>query len=361
MLNVLTFDIIMLTMPQRMELGEVEYAAAQTKGCRSVVADVFEGTLVVFCVCTDPAVTTGDVRQNCKDYLPGYMVPNDFVFLDVFPYLPSGKLDRKQLATTYASSKEIASNGDDSASPRVMRIMAIVGGVLRTALKPTTHLSSAGLDSLSAIRIASQLNREGFLQMDANVILEAHDIQELIHAIAQTELSALLPAACAQTGGNATSLLDAARHHPLLVNMHDQIEEVFVTTSIQSAMLGETSRNAQAYCNWLKFDLVGCTEVARVESALQHLSQVHKLLRSGFLTTQELDVPHVVVVWKRPPSSFTSLVERFDYSFTMQNEEEALHPCHFQMQETAGGVRLLLQIHHVSKSRDCAHRTQHDR
>ncbi|KAK5137564.1 hypothetical protein LTR08_008544 [Meristemomyces frigidus] len=332
---------------QRIELGEIEHAAAQTEGCRSVVANVFEGALVAFCVCTDPKITTEDIWQSCRNWLPAYMVPNDIVLVDAFPYLPSGKLDRKQLSSNYAKSKRPASTVNDTASPRAMEIMAIVSGVLRVDIGVTTHLSSAGLDSLSAIRIASQLNRHGFPQLDANAILEARDVHELDDAIAQAEQLAHAPVDSAQIEGNATSLLGAALHHPLLVNIQDQIEEVFATTPVQSAMLSETSRNPQAYCNWLAFDLVDCGNVAKVEAALRRLSEVHKLLRSGFLTTVESDVSHAVVVWKRPSRSYISVVEDFDYHFTIQNEEDALHACCFQLQRGDGSIRLLLKIHHA--------------
>jgi len=88
---------------QRVELGEIEHAASKVSGCHAVVASVISGNLIVFCIVEPKTVTTTDVKFACRKWLPNYMVPSDVVLLDDFPYLPSGKTDKKKLESDYSA------------------------------------------------------------------------------------------------------------------------------------------------------------------------------------------------------------------------------------------------------------------
>ncbi|KAK5125699.1 hypothetical protein LTR85_011973 [Meristemomyces frigidus] len=334
---------------QRIELGEIEYAATQTAGCRSAVAEVLDGALVAFCVCSQTNVTIEDMRQSCRKWLPAFMVPNDFVFLDALPYLASGKLDRKALSGHYTKLKRPPS-ATDAASPRAMEIAVIVSGVLRVDINSNTHLPATGLDSLAAIRIASLLNRSGFPQLDANAVIEAQNVRDLEGLVAQAERINEPLHDATHSECDTAVLRNTALHHPLLQDLQEEVEHVFAATPVQSAMLSETARDPQAYCNWIVFDVADIIHLPNIEVALRQLSTSHEMLRSGFLTVQAAGVGHlvVVVVWKRLPASHVVIVEDFDYGFTMQTEEEALRPCCFQVTKSGGRARILLKIHHAS-------------
>ena len=59
----------------------------------------------------------------------------------------------------------------------------IVGEVFGLQVTADTPLLTSGLDSLSAIRIASALTRLGFPRLDAATILEAHTIIDIEKAV----------------------------------------------------------------------------------------------------------------------------------------------------------------------------------
>jgi amino acid adenylation domain-containing protein len=86
----------------RIELGEVEAALARQPGVESAVAltreDVSgEKRLVAYVVAPGGKVSATDLRHALQQELPDPMVPSAFVFLEVLPLTPHGKVDRRSL------------------------------------------------------------------------------------------------------------------------------------------------------------------------------------------------------------------------------------------------------------------------
>lgn len=91
----------------RIELGEIEAVLGQHPAIRSAVAVVREDqpgdrSLVVYLVPhlflgEDPAVSVSDLRKYLQAWLPTYMVPSAFVWLEAFPLTSNGKVDRRAL------------------------------------------------------------------------------------------------------------------------------------------------------------------------------------------------------------------------------------------------------------------------
>lgn len=84
----------------RVELGEVESALLRLPGVRRAVATTRPDTtgsarLVAYLVGGD-ADPVG-ARERIATWLPAYMVPSAFVFLDALPLTSNGKIDRKRL------------------------------------------------------------------------------------------------------------------------------------------------------------------------------------------------------------------------------------------------------------------------
>lgn len=85
----------------RIELEEIEQILQQHPAVQHSVALVREDQpgqqlLVAYVVLTTPT-NPEDLLEQCRQYLPDYMVPNHLVILDTLPLNRSGKLDRKAL------------------------------------------------------------------------------------------------------------------------------------------------------------------------------------------------------------------------------------------------------------------------
>jgi ferricrocin synthase len=311
-----------------------------------VVADVLDGTLVAFCVRANPSVTPDDIRATCKKWLPVFMVPGDIVILDALPYLASAKVDRKALAAHYTNIKSAAkaqpASGPESETLR--QISDLIGVVLNTQINDNTTLAAVGLDSLSAIRIASRLRKAGYHGIDGVTLLEAGTPAELASLIFTSEGSAT-------RGGDdysrpsQGSLYQAASTHELVLQYGEELEEVYLCTPIQAAMWAETAKDPQAYCNWVLLE-APTDDVTQVEQAMKKLTIQHPLLRSGFLRIDDTDPSPYIVVWKRVRPGSINIVQKLNFDFTLDDAKAALSPCSFQLLPGPKNVQVLLQIHH---------------
>ncbi|MBH8571736.1 amino acid adenylation domain-containing protein [Nostocaceae cyanobacterium CENA369] len=83
----------------RIELGEIENALLKHPAVREVLVLAREDQqLVAYMVClSDQIPTVNQLRTYLKELLPEYMVPSVFIFLETFPLLPNGKIDRRAL------------------------------------------------------------------------------------------------------------------------------------------------------------------------------------------------------------------------------------------------------------------------
>jgi len=87
----------------RVELGEIESVINQFSEVKaSVVIDHLNNDgsnrLVAYMVLyQDFSLTTGEIQSRLHEFLPDYMVPSFFIFIDSIPLTPSGKIDRRSL------------------------------------------------------------------------------------------------------------------------------------------------------------------------------------------------------------------------------------------------------------------------
>lgn len=89
---------------QRLELGEVEATVAAVAGVQAAVAlltDSTRGGKALACLvkAEASAEVIPAAREHCRRLLPSYMVPTLWAQVDDFPLGPSGKIDRRALAT----------------------------------------------------------------------------------------------------------------------------------------------------------------------------------------------------------------------------------------------------------------------
>jgi non-ribosomal peptide synthetase-like protein len=100
---------------QRIELGEIEATIIKaTNACQVAVAVITNAqqiqSLVAYVVPQpDTSFDEKSVRKVLQNFLPSYMVPNQFLLFNELPQLQSGKIDRKKLPLLY-DGKSVKSN-----------------------------------------------------------------------------------------------------------------------------------------------------------------------------------------------------------------------------------------------------------
>ncbi|HET9130767.1 MAG TPA: amino acid adenylation domain-containing protein, partial [Terriglobia bacterium] len=104
----------------RIELGEIESVLCQHSSVREAIVLAREDAntvkqLVAYIVVGSPRPVLKDLRNHLKKFVPDYMVPAAFVFLDKFPLTNNGKIDRKLLP---APEQERPDLGETLVAPR---------------------------------------------------------------------------------------------------------------------------------------------------------------------------------------------------------------------------------------------------
>lgn len=330
---------------QRLELGEVEQAVLRTSGCHSAAAAVVESILVVFCA-VDDGVTEADVASKCKDWLPQFMVPGEVILMDEFPRLPSGKVDRKRLKADYQDRRaKMIGDAPDLAPADELEttVTQVVSEALQVKANKATSLAAAGLDSLSAIKLASQL-RENGIHLSSVQLLLMKSVSEIVFAARQQpELNRNTP--LLDDFSQKASLNEIIAQSPELQGMEELIEDIIPCTPLQSAMLAETAQDPIAYCNEIELKALSTITTEQIQSAFEQLIERHEILRTGFTTWKG---KFVSIIFKQQRPGQVVLVDDFQSSFTMSQSKDYLNPLRIQISRInpLNSPRILIHLHH---------------
>lgn len=333
---------------QRVELGEIEHAASKAVGCHAVVASVISGLLILFCIGDSDKLAPGDVKSACQKWLPAYMMPSDIVLLDDFPYLPSGKVDKKKLEGDYSSKTPQKSAEPSDVPESANNVARIIQSVLGIPIDHNTDLGAAGLDSLRAIQVASELRKQGYADVSALELLSVSNVLSLDQLI-QTKASS--NGVREHDAGEWESILRELRSHVEATleseTVVSSIQDVLPCTPLQDAMLVETAREPQAYCNERRFTVASAIPLERLRQALFSLAEKHTALRSGFCVSASSHCSYAQIVWKTMAASQVARVESRNAGWSITNQETLLRPLLFQYKRTDTGMELMVNIHHA--------------
>lgn len=319
---------------QRAELGEIEAAVYKHQNVKMAVASVFDGSPVVFALQRVSGTQPSEIIDTCRKWLPKFMIPNEIVLLKQFPYLPSGKVDKKQLERDYQAAR--LAEFDDAgviATPTERKIMSILLMELGFKLRKYERLALQGVDSLLAIRIASVLRKSG-LTISSLDVLRAETLDELAVMCdeVQVEVSSSSPE------------LDSSRE--LRVKILQSLQElerqnfemVMPCTALQDAMLGETQRNPEAYANKIVLE-VSTLHREVVKQAIDKLVRCTPILRSSFVLSANADSHYVRVVW--------SEAQIFVSDDGEESKASPSRPFRVRIEEKKAAVLLHVDIHHA--------------
>jgi len=310
------------------------------------VTDVISDTLVAFCIPDSTDLSERDVQETCKKWLPTYMIPTDVLIMDKIPYLASGKVDRRALQHLHLQFRESQdASFDEDVDEETRKLAQLFYDVLGVDVKSSLSLSAAGVDSLSSIRIASQLRKQGYPQASAADILDARSLSDLRTRLVASQ-------AYPQHEPPSASLLfdDGMRNvlesHELLSSQMSNIQDIIACTPVQSAMLSETARKPLAYCNWIEWQVDLRRSINDVEQALKALTAHHEMLRTGFAVLNDAQYPYASVVWKSDACGSIVRVAEFDYEYSVNSDSQLLKPRPIQLRQSDDGIKVVFQLHH---------------
>ncbi|KAB8297662.1 hypothetical protein EYC80_001470 [Monilinia laxa] len=320
---------------QRVELGEVEDAVYKYQGIKTAVAVVLRGVLIVFALTNDDAINSDQVLKTCSQWLPNFMVPSEIILLREFPYLPSGKVDRRKLEANYQKQRE-----EEDDFTNLTQTEITVREVLRDVLgsfPSKIRLAGAGLDSLVSIKVSRELRLRGF-NVTTLAVLKAETLSSLVE-LCQT---------CSETPDPATMKVSIINSdtHAVLNGDADNIEISYPCTPLQNAMLAETALDQRAYRNWVELELPGITNIDYLRIKLHDLAHHNPILRTGFAESSDSS-GYMQFVWKNLPDSNIENVETFAHDFENSKNASLHHPICFKILSNKSCLKLLIHIHHA--------------
>ncbi|RUA17454.1 MAG: hypothetical protein DSY55_02140, partial [Clostridia bacterium] len=154
----------------RIELGEIEAVLREHESIKDVVVMVREDMpgvqrLAAYLIPdTETRVGISELRKFVSQRVPEYMIPGVFVYLDAFPLLPNGKINRRALPEPEINREDL---GEVYASPRTSAekvLVQIWSELLRLDLVGVDdNFFEMGGDSILAIQMISRAADAGLI------------------------------------------------------------------------------------------------------------------------------------------------------------------------------------------------------
>jgi amino acid adenylation domain-containing protein len=169
----------------RIEIGEIESVLGQHPAVRQNCVKAIEeepGTrrIVAYVALKHPSKpSVSDLRSFLKEKLPDYMLPSAFVFMEEFPLMPNGKVDRNALPkpeTEHISDQGYVAPRSETEN----KVAAIWQEVLKQEKVGVHHdFFGMGGHSLLATRVMSRINQLFGIQLPLRKFFEVTTIATL--------------------------------------------------------------------------------------------------------------------------------------------------------------------------------------
>lgn len=299
---------------QRVELGEVSATVAlsnevsnctailvnngQQLACFYVPRSAHGGTFRILSSGEGTAKMNESIYRTLQSKLSGYMIPSYLVPISTIPMTSSGKIDKRRLESLFsklhpneleffsltAESGESDSHWSDE-ERKISGLVANALGVRPQDVGRWTPLTSLGLDSISAISVAKELQGAFSQRLPISIILKN---------ASTAKLAALLAAGAkevVQTGHHLDmfppEFCEEIQRRAASKNL--EVETILPCTPLQEAMLATAVRDA-SYLNKMLFLLH--TDSTKMRKYWKVMFQRHAILRTGFHSTENRE--HVI-------------------------------------------------------------------
>ncbi|KAG9207043.1 hypothetical protein G6514_000334 [Epicoccum nigrum] len=282
-------------------------------------------------------------KQAAKIRLPAYMVPQIYVLVDYIPKSMAGKIDKKALAGIFeaTSGTDTLLNGihaDHKWTDIELRIRDVLSRLSHTALDdvlPEISIYQLGLDSISAVQIASALRNQGF-DVSASDVMRFNTCVDLADHITKQST----PNRSRQERFDFEAFDEKHRACVLESCGLDsrRVGAIRPCTPLQQSMVSQfIAKDGDLYYNYLRLELDHSdTDMERLKTAWETVMMRHPILRTGF--TQIQDEQHTFVMvqhktgsvqlpWSERPGTEPQLATKR----LVKLQQEALKRLHYPM------------------------------
>jgi amino acid adenylation domain-containing protein len=287
----------------RIELGEIEKILLTQPGIAEAAVVIREDTpgdrrLVAYATASGETPTVGALRARLAEKLPEYMIPSGFVFLDLLPRTPSGKIDRRTLSLSGLAPEYGAPRSGELALPGtpVEELLAGIWADVLGRSRVGSHDSffELGGHSLLAAQLVSRVRGAFGLELPLRRLFEAPTVAALAREIAALEARGV--------GYEAPPI----ERHPrgTKVPLSFAQERLWFLDRLE----GDTS----AYHIPAAIELVGSLDLAALAGAVAEVVRRHEALRTHFVLDGRQPVQAVssLAGWALPVADLSALAPR---------------------------------------------------
>ncbi|KAF2852767.1 nonribosomal peptide synthetase-like protein 2 [Plenodomus tracheiphilus IPT5] len=303
----------------RVELGEINHALLSSDPeIKTVVTQILKRDaaakeqLVAFIVMNKPVAQEEEtnVKRQLKDavarQLPSYMVPQFLLFIEAIPRSMAGKIDKKALTTIFRDQNDETPLTSDNTSRGPAhewthfenQVRSIISHLSKTQIEdisPATTIYQLGLDSISAVQIATGLRKLGHTVTAVDVMRH----------MTCTEIAAHISRSAAKEE-ILTPHFDFVTFHEkqkVLVSQlygldPSNIAALRPCTPLQKGMVSQfIAKEGSVYMNYLRLQLDHGVDLERLKSAWAATMHRHEMLRTGFAHTKDAQHPFVMITY----------------------------------------------------------------
>jgi amino acid adenylation domain-containing protein len=237
-------------------------------------------------------------KQAAMEHLPAYMVPRFYVFVASIPKSSAGKIDKNALTTIFCTSGfETRGNNRDHhwtrTETQVREVLAKVSGTPIDEIHPTTSIYHLGLDSVSAVQVATALRKSGLSVSVTDVLKYTNcvDIGTHVDQSSRTDM----PKATLFDFESFDRKFRSEISQRIRIRAED-IEAISPCTPLQSGMISQTiAKEGSVYFNYVRLRLNPGIDLRRLCRAWRMAMEAHQILRTGFVHVADNTYPFAMV------------------------------------------------------------------
>ena len=330
----------------RIELKEIESVIREFPGIKDATVQAFDeengnGKFVAAYIVSNQQIDIEALNNFILDQKPPYMVPAVTMQIDTIPLNQNQKVNKRALPKPVKKAA-VAQESNVPLNVLEEELHEMIAAIVNTSdFGITTVLGYAGLTSISAIKLAVQVNKRFGVTLDSKMLVKNGTIQSIENEILKQVLAAnVVP---------ANTIIAAA--NPPLPSPNSQLKSVplsYAQTGVYFECLKNPTSTIYNIPSLLTYP--DDIEAVKLADAVKQVIEAHPELSIHFTTngdaivqTLEESVPVEVGIKEMSDKALTTYKNEFVRPFNLQKA-----PLYrFEVVKTESGVHLLMDVHHL--------------
>ncbi|MGG4409308.1 amino acid adenylation domain-containing protein [Niallia taxi] len=255
----------------RIEIAEIESFILEHKYVKDVVVHNDKPNILTAYIISEKQIDPLVMKKWLSQFLPQYMIPNNFIFIDQFPLTSNGKIDFSLLPKVNPNEYHV--NGVTEIERELLKIIGDVLNVKKVSMHD--NFFQLGGDSIKAIQIVGKLRSLG-MELKVNNILLSDTLADIPEYIIIKRKSQLID--------------------------KDEYSGEIPSTPITNWFFNQNFKNDNHYNQYVLLEISKSISINKIKQTVNQLIEYHDMLRVNFdrekstLFYRELDLIDIDVV-----------------------------------------------------------------